>query len=271
LAIVSRIFARTLYLGQWWFLHGNLAKLWKMTMSVFGYIFSALDKEQQVTVEEQQDALNDYARSIGLPIEDIFIEDGATLKKPFKERTAGGRLMGRCIAGDAIITMKAAWILSSAGDGVSLLQALRKKNIAMHCVDLGDNISVDEKRKLVVYEGCAGIVQKLLSALAVCESSSHGEAIRATKRTLKKKGKYIGGPVPFGWEVNDKRVLVHNKEQQKIITTIAAWREDRWSYRDISRKLKDEYNVQLSHAGVRRILDNDRNKKQEMAEEPRKE
>lgn len=41
----------------------------------------------------------------------------------------------------------------------------------MYCVDLSENISVDEKRKLVVSEGSAGIVEKLLLALSVCESS----------------------------------------------------------------------------------------------------
>jgi len=237
-------------------------------MSVFGYIFSALDKEQQVAVEEQQNALYDYARTIGLPVADIFVEEGALLKKPFKERAEGSRLLKRCAAGDAIITMKTAWIISSAGEGADLLQTLRKRDIALHCVDLGENITVDEKRKLIVYTGCAGIVQKLLSALAVCESSKHGEAIRASKRTLKEKGKYIGGPVPFGWEVNEKRVLVQNKEQQKIIKTIIAWRADRWSYRDIAAKLKDEYKVQLSHAGVRRILESDKKKKEEASEGP---
>jgi intein-encoded DNA endonuclease-like protein len=39
-------------------------------------------------------------------------------------------------------------------------------------------------------------------------------------------------------------------------------REDRWSYRDISKKLKDEFDIQLSHAGVRRIMESDKKKKE---------
>jgi intein-encoded DNA endonuclease-like protein len=62
--------------------------------------------------------------------------------------------------------------------------------------------------------------------------------------------------------VNKERVLVQNEAQQKIIQAIITMREDRWSYRDIARKLKDEYDVQLSHAGVRRILETDRKKKE---------
>ncbi len=231
-------------------------------MSVFGYIFIALEKEHFVAAEEQQAALRDYAQSAGLELEEVFVEKAATLKKPFKERVEGCKLVERCVAGDVIITLKAAWILSSAVVGSNLLRTFRKNDIALYCMDLGANITVDEKRKLIVYEGCAGIVQKLLAALAVCESSKHGEAIRATKKILRKQGKYIGGPVPFGWEVNNERFLVQNKAQQEIIKAITAMREDRWSYRDISTKLKNEFDIELSHAGIRRILDSDRKKKE---------
>ena len=153
-------------------------------MSVFGYIFLALEEEHRSPEKEQQTALYDYAQSMGLEMGEIFVEEGASLRRPFAERTEGGRLVGSCVAGDAIITMNAAWILSSAGEGAKLLRMLRRNDVALYCMDLGQNISVDEKRKLVVSEGCAGIVQKLLSALSVCESSKHGEAIRVTKRSL---------------------------------------------------------------------------------------
>jgi hypothetical protein len=161
--------------------------------------------------------------------------------------------------------MKSAWILSSAREGAVLQRTLRKNDIAVHCKDLGANITVDEKRKLVVSEGSAGLVGKLLSALAVCENCGHGEAIRTTKRNLKKTGRYIGGPVPFGWEVNEDKMLVENVAQQQIILAINAMREDRWSYRDISRKLKSEYDIQLSHAGVRRVLESNRKKKEALS------
>jgi UDP-N-acetylglucosamine transferase subunit ALG13 len=39
-------------------------------------------------------------------------------------------------------------------------------------------------------------------------------------------------------------------------------REDRLSYREISEKLKNEFDIQLSHAGVRRIMESDRKKKE---------
>ncbi|GAB6191276.1 serine integrase family protein [Desulfocastanea catecholica] len=230
-------------------------------MTVFGYIFLALENDHLVAEAEQKSALHEYARTIGLAIDEMRVEEGAGLKRPFRERPEGRRLVEECCARDALVILKAEWMLSSAVEGAALLRTLRNNDIAVYCMDLGGNITVDEKRKLVVSEGSAGIVGKLLSALAVCENCGHGEAIRATKRNLKKQGRYIGGPVPFGWQVNDDKKLVENAAQQQVIQAISAMREDRWSYRDISRKLKNDYDIQLSHAGVRRVLESNIKKK----------
>jgi len=93
----------------------------------------------------------------------------------------------------------------------------------------------------------------LLAALAVCDGSQHGETIRAAKRQMKRQGKYLGGPVPFGWKV-DEGFLVKDREQQKIITRIRTLRADRWSYRDIAIKLGKTFDIHLSHEGIRKIL-----------------
>jgi DNA invertase Pin-like site-specific DNA recombinase len=223
-------------------------------MRVCGYIFLAQDKEYLVPAAEQEKELFEYARSIDLPITDIFTEEQASLQQPFHERPQGGALLRQLISGDALITMKAAWILNSAIDGDRLLRLLHKDRVALHCVDLGANISMPEKRRLVVSEGPAELVRKLLAALSISEGSRHGQAIRIAKKHRKQQGKYLGGPVPFGWEVNDEGYLVPNEGQQKIIEEIATMRMERWSYREISGKLLDEFDIRLSHEGVRKIL-----------------
>ncbi len=223
-------------------------------MGAFGYIFLAQDKQQFMVLAEQQDAILEYGRSIGCPVESLFIEEAGVAKRPLKDRPEGANLLKRCGHSDAIIVVKAAWVLSSAASADRLIRELGKQQIALHCIDLGGNISVPEKRRLMVYEGTATIVGKLLSALVECESSKHGQAIKAAKKIHKEEGKYLGGPVPFGWEVNQDGFLAPCEAQQEIIKTIAALRHERWSYRDISKKLKKDLNVHLSYEGVRRIL-----------------
>ncbi len=231
-------------------------------MAVYGYIFLAQEKEQLVSTEEQQFSLQEYAKSRNLSVDEIILEQNVSLKKPFRERKQGKELSGGMRPGDTLIVLRSEWILGSAGEASRLVRMLRENHVSLYCVDLGTNITLDEKRKLAVYEGGAGLVQKLLNALAVCESSKHGDAIRATKRIQKKAGKYLGGPVPFGWEVNDEGFLSPDPTQQNIIHTIVAMREDRWSYRDISRKLREEYGVKLSHEGVRRVLNSNQKRKE---------
>lgn len=224
------------------------------TMKVFGYIYLARDKEHLVPVEVQQAALRDYARSIGLTLGEIYVEETAPLPQPFLERPEGSTLQRRCETGDTILVMKTEWILGSAAEGERLLRLLGENHVALHCVDLGINISVPEKRRLAVSEGSAELVKKLLAALSVCENSRHGQAIRTAKKHGKEQGKYLGGPVPFGWEVNGEGVLVENEAQQHIIGEIETMRRERWSYREISAKLRDTFGIRLSHEGVRKIL-----------------
>lgn len=223
-------------------------------MHVYGYIFLAQDKNSLVPAAEQERAMNDYARTIGLAITETFVEQQTPLQTPVPERLRGADLLRRCTPGDTIITMKAAWVLDSPAGGDALLRLLRQDRVALHCVDLGANISVPEKRRLIVSEGCADLVGKLLAALSLSESSRHGQAIKMAKKHRKQQGKYLGGPVPFGWEVDGQGVLVPNEAQQKIIDRIVMMRLERWSYREISGKLRDEFNIRLSHEGVRKIV-----------------
>ncbi len=223
-------------------------------MHAFGYIFLAQDKEYFVPADEQEKAITEYAQSIGIPVTEFLVEDQSPLQQPFHERSQGEALLRKYAAGDTVVTMKAAWVLASPVEGERLLRLLHKDRVAMHCVDLGANISVPEKRRLVISEGCSDLVLKLLEALAICEGSRHGQAIRMAKKHRKQQGKYLGGPVPFGWEVNSEGFLVPNEEQQRIIDEIVTMRMERWSYREISGKLRDEFDIRLSHEGVRKIL-----------------
>lgn len=223
-------------------------------MAVFGYIFLTEEKESLVSAEIQQQALLEYAQSLGSIFTQMYVEENSPLQQPFKERSAGAELLRRCGFGDSIITMKAEWILGSAVDGDRLLRLLAASQVALHCVDLGVNISVPEKRRLVVSEGSAELVKKLLSALSVCENSRHGESIKMAKQHSRLKRKYLGGPVPFGWAVNGEGFLVENEAQQSIIEKIAVMRTERWSYRQISGKLREEFDIRLSHESVRKIM-----------------
>lgn len=222
-------------------------------MQVFGYIFLARDKNLFQAEVEQAAAIAAYVQGLGLPAPQMVIEENGAVKRPFRGRPVAAPLLGSLATGDLLVVTKAAWVLSSAAEGERLLQHLKATGVALHCVDIGGNISFSEKRRLQVFEGPAAIVATLLAALTTCDNAGHGRAIRTAKRHGKELGKYLGGPVPFGWEVDSGGYLIPHEGQQRIIEAMVAMRRDRWSYREISRKLQKEYGVHLSHEGVRRL------------------
>lgn len=222
-------------------------------MQVLGYIFLARDRSQLVAEAEQAAALATYCRDLGLSAPRCLVEEHGHVKRPLRLRQRGKDLLAQLTPGDVVVVLRAAWVLSSAFEGERLLQQFKAGGIALHCVDLGGNISLPEKRRLQVSEGPASLVAKLLAALTVCERGGQGRAIRTAKRHGRDLGKYLGGPVPFGWEVDGGGFLTPHEGQQRIIEAMHTLRRERWSYREISRKLLEEYGVRLSHEGVRRL------------------
>ena len=231
-------------------------------MTALGYIFIAIGRDVQISVGEQQKSIQKYGNSLGLEVDEYFIEQSCSMKSPFRERKEARKLLEGLQPGDSIITMKSQWVLGSAKEGVRLIKMLQKRSVSLYCIDLDENITLASERKLVVSEGASSLVLKLLTGLAVCENSKHGESIKATKRHQKKEGKYLGGPVPFGWRVEGE-FLVQDVKQQRVIRDIIRLRSDRWSYRDIVEKLKVKHNIKLSHEGIRRIILNNVQRKED--------
>ena len=235
-------------------------------MAFIGYVFLALEKEQRMPLAEQQRALSAFSSSLGKTVDVVFVEQGISLKQAFVNRKEGKKIVEGLQTGDAIFVARAAFILASSKEAGRLLQALRKRGVSLFCLDLNEDISLDRERKLVVSQGGALLVQQLLDALSLCDNCRHGEAIRATKKVQKREGRYLGGPVPYGWQIGEGGILVQHPEQQRLIREMLKLREDRWSYRDIAEILREKYDLDLSHEGIRRILEVNARKKVEERE-----
>lgn len=235
-------------------------------MAYVGYVFLALEKEQRMPLDEQQRALSTYSSALGKAIDVFFVEQGVSLKQAFIKRKEGKKIVDGLQSGDAIFVARAAFILASSREAGNLLQILRKHGVSLFCLDLDEDISLDRERKLVVSQGGALLVQQLLDALALCDNCRHGEAIRATKKVQKREGRYLGGPVPYGWQIGEGGVFIQDLEQQRLIREMLKMREDRWSYRDIARILREKHDLELSHEGIRRILEVNARKKVEERE-----
>jgi len=81
--------------------------------------------------------------------------------------------------------------------------------------------------------------------------------LEAELKELKTKGKSTGGRVPFGYKCLDGTNLVEDEEQQQIIKSMKHMRKKNFSYREISRRIKQFHKIEISHSGIRKILNRD--------------
>jgi hypothetical protein len=224
-------------------------------MAIYGYIYRLRGKGEMTAPGDGESALSRYAARLGLLIEEVIGDNGEAGVLPFSRREGGGRLYAGCRSGDVIITVEARWVLGSVAAATALLQSLRNRGVSLYCADIGGDISCDEKRRLAVTEGYAGLVRKLLAALSDGPAEECGAVPEPPIRPAGgKSGRYLGGPVPFGQKVNGDGLLEEDPEQQAMIMAILAMRAERRSYREISRKLLEQYQVRLSYEGVRRVI-----------------
>jgi DNA invertase Pin-like site-specific DNA recombinase len=224
-------------------------------MTTIAYIFLDAARDSLIPLAEQQQVLENYAKGLGRRCDELLVEQSFSPATILQERTEGKRLLENVQNGDTVLVMKAKWVLGDAQNALLLLDLLKEKEVSVFCVDLDGDIVKETERKLSISQGIAPIVHALCEALSVTvESGQHSAAIRAGKARQKEEGKYLGGPVPFGYQVADDGRLQQNGEQQSIIDEMTNMKEDRWSYRDIARKIEGQYGLKFSHEGIRRIL-----------------
>ncbi len=222
-------------------------------MKVAGYLFYPEDSGSDVDLENSKQVILTVGARLGGRVFRFYEERNGSLLQPFAERVMGKQVLAELESGDVLVVEHVAWILDSAKSAVKLLDELARKKISLFCVDLDADISLPIPRQLKVTEGSAALVSKLLRALAQNERADHGQSIRDAKTRLKKQGKYLGGPIPFGWRLKGTN-LVEHKREQRIIEQIHQLKKENWSYRQIAMRLEEKYNVKLSHAGVRKIV-----------------
>jgi putative DNA-invertase from lambdoid prophage Rac len=94
----------------------------------------------------------------------------------------------------------------------------------------------------------------ILSAGAEAERDRTRERIRDVKRDQKARKRYLGGAVPFGWQVGPNKELIEDRNQQGAIRRMVKMRKAGESLRTIAAALEIE-GFKLSHFGVQKIID----------------
>lgn len=220
-------------------------------MATFGYcrVSTAKQADEGESLEVQQRKVEGYAKMNGLTIDRVFIERGVSGSKPLADRPEGALLLSQLQAGDTVITPKLDRMFRSALDALDILAQLQKRGVSLHMIDLGGDVTGN---------GISKLVFTILSAVAEAERDRIRERVQETKADQKRRNRFLGGRVPFGWQVrtDDSGVggeLVKDAAQQTAIRRIKTLSDKGLSLRAISDEMKKQGH-DLSHQGVADIL-----------------
>lgn len=215
-------------------------------MAVYGYarVSTTRQAEDGESLDVQQRTIAGYAMMHGMAIDSVFVERGVSGSKPLAERPEGAALLASVKPGDVVITAKLDRMFRSALDALDVLGRLKDRGVNLHMVDLGGDVTGN---------GISKLVFTILSAVAEAERDRIRERITDVKADQKARGRYLGGIVPFGWQVGEDGELVEDDAQQTAIRRMVELRRAGQSLRAISDAMKAEgFNV--SHEGVKKIV-----------------
>lgn len=217
-------------------------------MTVYGYtrVSTGRQAADGESLEVQERQIEGYAMQHDWTLARIFTERGVSGAKPLHERPEGAKLLGVLSADDVVITPKLDRMFRSALDALDVLKDLQARQVHLHMIDLGGDVTGDGHAKLVF---------TILSAVAEAERDRIRDRISDVKADQKSRGRYLGGSVPFGYRVaKDGKHLEPVSEEQAAIRRMRRLHRQGKSLRAISQDMKKRGH-DVSHEGVKRILE----------------
>jgi len=151
---------------------------------------------------------------LGLTVDRMFIERGVSGSVPLSDRPEGTALLGVLKGGDVLITPKLDRMFRSALDALDVLAKLKARNVSLHMIDLGGDVTGN---------GISKLVFTILSAVAEAERDRIRERVTQVKRDQRQRNRYLGGIVPFGFRVGEDGALVPDTTEQALIATLAPY------------------------------------------------
>jgi DNA invertase Pin-like site-specific DNA recombinase len=186
------------------------------------------------SLEAQRRMIEGYAAMHDLTINEIVVEEGVSGSIAVEDRPAAGALFAKLQRGDVLIAAKLDRLFRSARDALNVVEALKAKGVSLHLLDLGGDISGN---------GLSRLFLTIAAAFAEAERDRIRERIGDAKLDQKRRGLYLGGSRPFGFDVveiegSDDRRLVRNEVEQASIAEIIKLKRKGKSLRETAAALR---------------------------------
>ena len=219
-------------------------------MAIYSYyrtseleVSQASDK-LEADLESENLAIQTYCLSQGWFMRQSACDENCNWGLVFDRRSAGKELMEKLKPGDIVLVSRLERIFSSCQDALCTMQELRRKNVGLHIVELGGDISSAEFK--ITFE-------KLAKSFSQLDRRKSTERIRGVKQTQRQKGRYLGGSRPFGYMIHENGRLIENPMEQRVLKKIVQLKKQGRSLRAISNEVSTPV-MPISFKTVQRLL-----------------
>ena len=234
----------------------NASEKWRVvngeqTPRVFLYVRVSTERQSDEghSLADQESRLRGYAQSLGLPVTDTFIEAGVSGAKRLHTRPKGAELLATLRRGDHVIAAKLDRLFRSASDALNVAEDFRESGIHLHLLDIGGEVTGN---------GAAKLVFSVLAAVAEMERERIGERVRSVKQHLRDGGYFTGGKLARGYHVTSDGKIQADAQWSDCLGFMTRLHEEHVPYRQIAERVKEQFQADIDHSTVYRILNGKR-------------
>jgi DNA invertase Pin-like site-specific DNA recombinase len=122
----------------------------------------------------------------------VFLEPGVSARIPFASRPEGSKALQTAKQGDTLIALKLDRCFRDTSDALQTVAGLNQAGVRLYIADMRGYIAGDAAGELHL---------SMLASFATFERRRCQERIIEAKRSLRARGRYAGGTVPFGYRL----------------------------------------------------------------------
>lgn len=215
-------------------------------MAIYGYSRVSVTRqaEEGESLDVQRRQLEGYAMQRGWTLAQVYREEGISGSVPLAERPEGRKLLDTLQPGDVLCASKLDRIFRSALDALQMVEQFKLRGVSLHLLDLGGDVSGNGLSKLFL---------TVAAAFAEAERDRIRERVSQTKADQKKRGRYLGGKLPFGYNISDDGALVPDQHEQRLLKLAHRLHGEGKPLRTIQSELAGR-GATLSIGGLHKLL-----------------
>ena len=165
---------------------------------------STEDQADARTIENQVDFAHRFCQLHGLDIHDFYLDDGVSGSVQVEQRPSGSRLLLDAEKGlfGAVYVYRLDRLARTTLDILKTHQRLSESGVALKSMTENFDTSTPSGKFFMT----------TLGGIAEIERETIAERMRMGRERALREGRWPGGPPPYGYSLEDKRLVVNKKE-----------------------------------------------------------